>query len=102
MAEKHRWTTKENEICSEEYVKCYIIGNSSMSKSEFVDNILRKLPELSSIPTSSLLMKVPNTRAIVQDLGLEKLDSYKESSLPHYAKTHLEQMKKVLEKYSLI
>ena len=102
MTVRHRWTVLENRICCEEYVKNYLISNSSLSGSEFVDQILSKIPALSSIPVQSLRMKVSNTRAIVEDLSLCSKDSYCGRALPHYSSVHRKEMEQVLKNYSLI
>jgi hypothetical protein len=102
MAGKHRWTPEENRVVCEEYVQHYLIANNSMSADEFVANVLRKRRELDSVDKdTSLVMKIYNTKSLVEDLGLSYRDSFMDGRLPNYSQLHKRCMLEVLDEFNI-
>lgn len=64
----HRWTVEEDSICCRRFLECYVIQQSSMDMSQFLQLLAKEVPDVSE---GSLRMKIQNIKYLAMQSGLK-------------------------------
>lgn len=89
----HRWTLKEDTYCCQEYFNQYVAQANNLSISDFTKQLEEALPDIKS---TSLRMKIQNTKQILIELNIS--DSLETRVLKNYSKQNYNALIEVLRK----